>query len=92
MREWDFEISATAEKDLSRLDTSTRRRVLAKIKWLAENFEEITPAPLEEPWKGCFKLRIGLWRVVYNVEESRHIVTILFLDTRDKVYKRARNF
>jgi len=38
--------TARAEADLSRLDISIAERVLKKLRWLAENFEIITPERL----------------------------------------------
>lgn len=33
MPEWQFTLTKEAEDDLERLDSSTRKRVLEKIKW-----------------------------------------------------------
>ena len=88
MREWRFELTDEAEADLGKLDSSIRTQVLEKIKWFRENFEQITPLPLGGKWRGFFKLRVGDYRIIYEVERERGMVTIHYIDRRDKIYKR----
>ncbi len=87
---WSFEITKEAESDLGKLDIQIRNRVTAKLNWLIDNFEYITPIPLGEPLKGFFKLRIGDWRIVYDAEMGRKLVTVHAIDRRDKIYKRLK--
>jgi mRNA-degrading endonuclease RelE of RelBE toxin-antitoxin system len=46
MTEWKFELTKEAEEDLERLDYSIRDRIVEKLKWFRENFEQVTPLPL----------------------------------------------
>jgi len=55
---------------------------------MRKNFDQITPLPLGDKWRGFFKLRIGDWRVVYEIEISKRLITIHYIDHRDKIYKR----
>mgnify|MGYP001605378326 FL=1 len=87
---WSFEITKEAESDLGKLDIQIRNRVTAKLNWLIDNFEYITPIPLGEPLKGFIKLRIGDWRIVYDAEMARKLVTVHAIDRRDKIYKRLK--
>jgi mRNA interferase RelE/StbE len=50
--------------DLEKLSQMVRQRIVKKINWLAENFEQITPQPLSNNLSGFFKLRVGDYRVV----------------------------
>lgn len=90
MTQWHFIITKNAESDLVRLDRKTQRRVVEKLNWFVKHFEEVTPFPLNDPWKGFFKLRIGDWRVVYEVEDATCRIVIHLIDRRDKIYKRHR--
>jgi len=66
-----------ARDDLGSLDKPIAQRVLNKLRWLAENFEAITPEPLTGEWKGLFKLRIGSYRALYTVNwTERRLVCI----------------
>ena len=85
---WHFEIANTGKTDLDRLDAATRRRVLEKLVWFADNFQNSTPLPLGGRWRGFFKLRIGDWRVVYGVNNNTRRITVYAIDNRNKIYKR----
>ena len=87
---WEFEIIEGAEADLERLAARTRQRILKKLRWLVQHFDEIVPSRLEGPWQGLFKLRVGDWRVVYEIEPQIYRITVHYIDRRDKIYKRRR--
>jgi len=53
-----------------------------------ENFTEIVPEPLSNVWKDYFKLRIGDWRVVYQIEHKTSLLVIHNIELRDKIYKK----
>jgi len=88
MGSWRFEITREGQDDLARLDTASRNRILAKLKWFAENFDHLVPLALGVPWRGFFKLRVGDWRVVYEIEHEKRLVTVHVIDRRNVVYKR----
>lgn len=89
MERWRFEITDLGEADLEKLDVSTRTRILQKLRWLVDNFEYITPIPLGEPLKGFFKLRVGDWRIIYEVNENKKVVIVHAVDIRDRIYKKS---
>ncbi|MFL9455601.1 type II toxin-antitoxin system RelE/ParE family toxin [Tolypothrix campylonemoides VB511288_2] len=39
---------------------AVRERVLSKIHWLAENFEQVNPQPLTSDLSGFFKLELAI--------------------------------
>lgn len=84
---WCFRMTPEAEEDLKRLDSQVRRRVVEKLRWFVENFDRVTPLPLGEPMRGFFKLRIGDWRVVYEIEIAREMVIVHAIGRRDKIYR-----
>lgn len=85
---WQFNITEEGKADLGRLDNTTQRKVLEKLKWFTENFEDVTPLPLHGKWRGFFKLRVGDWRIVYEVGKDVRVVTVHIIDNRDKIYRR----
>lgn len=89
MPKWQAVFTKEAERDLMRLGHQIRNRVLQKIKWVQENFDFVTPLPLGGQWRGFFKLRVGDWRIIYEVEISNKRIIIHYIDLRDKIYKRA---
>ncbi len=82
------EFTPQAENDLSQINKTTAQRILKKIRWLADNFADISPEPLTSTWKGFYKLRVGDHRVVYTVDHDEPtIITIHFVRHRREVYK-----
>lgn len=84
---YQIEITASAEKEMDRLDAQVHKRVSAKI-LLLEN----DPRPprmsrkLEAPFEG-YRVRIGDWRVLYHVDDVRHVVTVYAVKHRSETYR-----
>lgn len=57
----------TAARELARLDKSVSRRIVNRIRWLAENLDSIKPVTLTGDLAGFYKLRVGDYRVVYEI-------------------------
>ena len=83
---YDVLIERTAERDLKSLPTAIFDRILPRIKALADN-----PRPT-----GCHKLagsktdwriRIGDYRVVYEIDDARKQVKIFRVRHRREVYR-----
>ncbi len=90
MNGWKFDITDQGKVDLQSLDSEVRQRVLEKLVWFTENFGNFAPIPLGGAWRGFFKLRVGDWRIVYEINYSKHVITVHAIDNRDKVYKKRR--
>jgi len=88
MSNWRIKFTPEGEKDLLSLDKTIQKRVIRKIYWFMENFTEIVPEPLSNVWKDYFKLRIGDWRVVYQIEHKTSLLVIHNIELRDKIYKK----
>lgn len=88
---WKFDITETGRGDLERLDHEVEQRVIEKLKWFTANFQSIAPIPLGGHWRGFFKLRVGDWRIIYDVNQEVHCVTVHVIDKRDKIYKRKHD-
>lgn len=85
---WSVDFTIEAQEDLTKLSKSVRSRASAKIEWLRENLDLIKPLPLGYNWQGFFKLRIGDWRVVYEIDYPVRKITIHHIENRDKVYRK----
>ena len=90
MSDWSVEFTEEAEKDFSALDNSVRKRIFEKIDWLESNFSDILPTVLTADFRDYFKLRIGDWRVFYQVYLYKNIITVKYIDHRSKAYKKSR--
>jgi len=82
-----IELAREAESDLKALHKSDRKlfkRVLSKIESLSENPRE--GKPLVGNHKGEYSLRVGRYRIVYEIDTSSHVIYILTVKHRRHVY------
>ena len=80
-------LSREAEKDLLALNRSNRKffqRIIKKIEALEK--EPKAGKPLVGNHKGEYSLRVGDYRIVYEINASRKIVFILTAKHRRHVY------
>ena len=63
-----------ALNDLAKIDFVIAQRIVAKAKWLEENFEDVVPEKLRKDLRGLYKLRVGDYRAIYSIRGSRLIV------------------
>ncbi len=83
---FQVEFTSGAVDDLARLDKPVAQRILKKLRWLAENFDALTPEPLTGQWQGVFKLRVGDYRVLYTYERETLRIIARFVRHRREVY------
>jgi len=87
MSSWQVRFTAEGEKDFNRLNSAVKKRVVSKLHWLEKNFDSIVPEPLHYNLKNFYKLRVGLWRVVYEIDFTEMFLIVHRIEPRDKVYK-----
>jgi mRNA interferase RelE/StbE len=83
---YSIEFTSEAIADIAKLDPTNRIRIARKIKWLGENFEQITPLPLTGNLSGFFKLRIGDYRVIYTIDQAQQTTIIHQIGHRREIY------
>jgi len=83
----DLRILDAAEDDLTRLDLAVAQRIISRIQWLAEHFDEIKPELLTGTLTGFFKLRAGDYRIIYKVRKDENLIVIHRIGHRREVYK-----
>ncbi|NWF62441.1 MAG: type II toxin-antitoxin system RelE/ParE family toxin [Fischerella sp.] len=84
---YSVEYEPEALASLEKLTQVVRERVVSKINWLAENFDQITPQPLTSELAGFYKLRVGDYRVIYDFNSEERIITIDKIGHRREIYK-----
>ncbi|MBD2167103.1 type II toxin-antitoxin system RelE/ParE family toxin [Calothrix membranacea FACHB-236] len=80
----EYEPEALA--DLEKLTKAVCERIVNKINWLAENFDQITPQPLTADLSGFYKLRIGDYRVIYEFDSEKKTIFIDRVGHRREIY------
>ncbi len=75
-----------AAQEFENLDEVVAGRVLKKLRRLAENFDSMKPEPLAGPFSGLFKLRVGDYRVIYQVNRENRVLTVRLVGHRREIY------
>ena len=71
---YHLDFTHLGKTSLSQLDHEVGQRVVNKLKWLLENIENISPVPLYGTLTGLFKLRVGDWRVIYEINWKDQVI------------------
>ncbi len=82
-----LDFSSDGETSFELLDKEVAQRVLNKLKWFLQNIENIPLLPLHGKYSGLFKLKVGEWRVIYEVKHDGKVVTIHKVGHRREIYR-----
>ncbi len=88
MSEWSVDFEDEALEDLERLASTVREDVLGKLEWLRVHFSEVSPIPLSAEWRGFYKLRVGDYRIIYDVRWSSFRLIVVVVEHRSRAYRR----
>jgi mRNA interferase RelE/StbE len=82
-----IEYKRPARKALQRMPADTAARFLRAFETLAEDAErrDLDVSPLQG--RPGFRLRIGRWRALYTIEQSRLLILVMTIGARGDVYK-----
>jgi mRNA interferase RelE/StbE len=83
---YSVEFTSEAATDLDTLTSTVQERILRKIRWLSENFTNISPQALSADLSGLFKLRVGDYRVIYSFNVDIQYITIHKIGHRREIY------
>jgi len=75
-----------AAQDFDSLDPTVADRLLKKLHWLAENFDSLKPEPLTGPFAGLLKLRVGDYRITYQANQEKKVLTVRLIGHRREIY------
>ncbi len=73
---YQVRILEAGSRDLARLDKPIGHRIVERIDWLATNLENLKPEPLTGDLIGFYKLRVGDYRVIYEIIPNEQIILI----------------
>jgi mRNA interferase RelE/StbE len=83
-----IELTKSAVKELERLPSKTHDKVIEHLVQLEQNprlfgAEKLTGIE-------AYKLRVGSYRIVYEIDDATEIVRVVMVDDRKQVYQRLR--
>ncbi|UCF47513.1 MAG: type II toxin-antitoxin system RelE/ParE family toxin [Myxococcales bacterium] len=86
MASYNVELTRTAEKQLRRIAKRDRKRVVEAIQGLAERPRPRGARKLQG-YDDIYRIRVGQYRIVYEVFEDRVVLIVLKVGHRKDIYK-----
>ncbi len=85
---WEIEFDSAADRDLSKIDSHHKRRILLYLRnKIATDGDPCRFGdPLSRNLKGLWKYRIGNYRVICEIQEKKVVVLVLRIGHRSKIY------
>ncbi len=87
MATYQIEITPTALKQLASLPAKIRERIDKRILALAKGPRPNQAKPLQGKTKDLFRLRVGDYRIVYQVKDVRLVILVIRIGHRREVYR-----
>ena len=85
---YNIRILEEASRELARLDKPVGRRIVGRINWLSEKLNDIRPEPLRGNLIGLYKLRVGDYRVIYEIIHDEKTIVIHAIGHRREIYRK----
>jgi mRNA interferase RelE/StbE len=80
---YDVQWTLTAEKQFSKLDKSTKKRIIDKIDSIQNNpFQYVTRLV----GFNAYKLRVGNYRIILGIEKKNLVILVLKVGHRKNIY------
>lgn len=86
---YSVRIKQSAARELRELSASDRARVAKAIDQLAEN--PYFGSGLKGDLQGLRRLRVGVYRILYEVHKNEIVVLVVRIGRRNIVYRRTSN-
>ena len=85
---YKLRLSHRADKYLFKLDKKTHKKILDRLETLKADPYNIPGVKLMSGYsKPRYRLRIGNYRAVYDIDDKGFVVIVLFIGPRGDVYK-----
>ena len=86
MESYQVELTRSAEKDLRRIDRRMIPRILDAVEGLASNPSPVGAKKLVGSDITC-RIRVGNYRIVYEIEDDKLLVLVVRIRHRKDVYR-----
>lgn len=87
---YQIQILEAAKQDLAKLPKSVAQRVISRIRWLGKNIDNINLEPLKGDLSRFYKLRMGDYRILYEILHKEQMIVIHIIGHRKDIYQRQK--
>ncbi len=87
MVNYHLDFTESGKNSIKSLDKNIQQRVFDKLKWFIQNIDNLTPLPLKSNLSGLYKLRVGDYRIIYEINLTGKVVTVHKVGHRKEIYK-----
>lgn len=90
---WSVEFDDRALRELRKLDSQVQRRILKYLKERVATTEDPRRIgkPLRQNLAGLWRYRVGDYRLICRMEDSRLVVLVLVIGHRREVYESLKD-
>ena len=86
--EFRIEFGSQATRDLRRLQRADRKLVISLAKCIDSLTEDpYSGKPLKGDKKGCYSLRYGDYRIIYEIHSAPKVVHVIRIGHRKEIYR-----
>lgn len=86
MKKFKIELSATARRQLKRMDRKTARRIIAKIESLSTNPRPAGYIQIKSSDQR-FRVRVGDYRIIYKIIDDALVILVVEIGHRSEIYR-----
>ncbi|MES2215311.1 MAG: type II toxin-antitoxin system RelE/ParE family toxin [Pseudomonadota bacterium] len=86
---WKVEFDGKAAQEFKKLSPPTQKLIQKYLrdKVLTSSHPRDLGKPLQYDYAGLWRYRVGKLRVICHIEEDTHIIVVLRIGLRDKIYE-----
>ena len=84
---YKIEYDRRVVKDIERLSKRDKQAIIEKIEELAKEPRPFGVKPLKGEYAGYHRVRVGNYRIVYEIMDKKLVILILKIADRKDVYK-----
>jgi mRNA interferase RelE/StbE len=88
MAVYDVDFLDSAIHKIGQLDKAVAQRIRKRLRWLCANLDSITPEALTGELSGLYKLRVGDYRVIYEIVRDERVIIIQAVGHRRDIYRK----
>ena len=88
-RRWTIVIDRQPQKEMRRLPSDLRQRIDKAILALAEEPRPAGCKPVKDAPRSTYRVRVGAYRVIYSVLDSKKVIVVARVRKRDEIKYRG---